>query len=682
MCLNYERIIYEITLNAHERKDHMKKRILSILLTLVLVFALLPAAALAAEPDFPENVEATGGDGTITVTWNAPADNGGSEIIGYSLELYSEDWDVVTKSVSADTYTYTFTGLTNDKTYTVWVAASTADGDGGFSGTTAVPLPANANVPDVPVIDALIGEGGSIHVSWYKPEDNGSAISSYAMYYIEADRADSTPVEQWTYLWFDASYVRQANDGTLYYVVSGLDCGTEYAVMISAGNGKGNSAFSAYETATTTNYSVRVGGVEMETDGTTPVYATTDTSGNVKLVDSDSNNWNIKLEVDGIAPSLTLKNATIKTSDYGVYTTNTLTIISEGTNTITSTGSDNYCTGIYTAHDLYIQGPGTLTVTAAGGNPLAVYGVLGQEEMAISQPVNYKLGNLDGGYTTVLSGDGSAAGTVKFEPGVTVTYVLGDGDYIYQIYPNDGSSETYALVAPTEPARSGYIFKGWYYDADLEWVYDFDYNEEYYSNGNFELHAKWIQDIDFCTQFTDVDTSLWYHDALDFVLENELMSGYGDGTFGPNDKTNRAMIVNILWRLEGKPIYGTGMSETFPDVPDDEWYTAAVEWAACEKIVSGYPDGTFAPTANITREQLAVILFQYAVYQGMDTVTLEENLAGFTDADNISSYAITAMNWAVGSGIMSGMGDNTLNPQGTATRAQLAQMLNVYLNGK
>ena len=107
-----------------------------------------------------------------------------------------------------------------------------------------------------------------------------------------------------------------------------------------------------------------------------------------------------------------------------------------------------------------------------------------------------------------------------------------------------------------------------------------------------------------------------------------------------------------------------------------------MNWAAENKIVEGYGDGNFGPTKAVTREQLAAILFRYAQYKGMDSVTLEENLTGFADGDQVSSWAVSAMNWAVGQGIMNGKGNNTLDPQGTATRAEVAKMLMVYLELK
>ena len=110
------------------------------------------------------------------------------------------------------------------------------------------------------------------------------------------------------------------------------------------------------------------------------------------------------------------------------------------------------------------------------------------------------------------------------------------------------------------------------------------------------------------------------------------------------DSLNRAMIAQVLYNLEGEP---SVKGDAFSDVAEDAWYFDAVNWAAENKIVEGYGDGNFGPTKAVTREQLAAILFRYAQYKGMDSVTLEENLTGFADGDQVSSWAVSAMNWAV-----------------------------------
>ena len=175
--------------------------------------------------------------------------------------------------------------------------------------------------------------------------------------------------------------------------------------------------------------------------------------------------------------------------------------------------------------------------------------------------------------------------------------------------------------------------------------------------------------------FSDVKTSDWFYDDVRYVCENGLMNGTGSGTFSPKATTTRGMIVTILYRLSGEPAV-SGVCP-FGDVAAGKYYEKAITWAAENKIVSGYADGTFGPDNAITREQLATILFRYVVYKGLDLVTLEDNLSRFSDRNEISSYAVSAMNWAVGQGLVKGSGGK-LNPKGNATRAQVAAILHRF----
>ena len=172
--------------------------------------------------------------------------------------------------------------------------------------------------------------------------------------------------------------------------------------------------------------------------------------------------------------------------------------------------------------------------------------------------------------------------------------------------------------------------------------------------------------------FTDAKTSAWYHDGVHWALENGVMNGVGDGKFAPNDTTTRAQVVTMLWHLEGSPAY-VGMSE-FSDVDNEEWYGPAIRWASAEGIVNGY-DGKFAPNDAVTREQLVTILYRYAQYKKMDVSVGEDtNILSYDDAFDVHEWAMAAMQWACGSGIVNGIGTN-LEPAGDASRAQVATML-------
>ena len=174
--------------------------------------------------------------------------------------------------------------------------------------------------------------------------------------------------------------------------------------------------------------------------------------------------------------------------------------------------------------------------------------------------------------------------------------------------------------------------------------------------------------------FTDLGTvGTWYHEAVDYVLRNGLMNGYSNGTFGPNDNLSRAQFAQILFNKEGRPVVNYLLQ--YSDVANGAWYTEAIRWATSQGVVGGYGNGNFGPNDNITREQLAVMLWRYA---GSPAATDKE--LHFNDADKASGYALAALRWAVENGIINGKGGGILDPQGLATRAQTAQMLKNFLS--
>lgn len=172
--------------------------------------------------------------------------------------------------------------------------------------------------------------------------------------------------------------------------------------------------------------------------------------------------------------------------------------------------------------------------------------------------------------------------------------------------------------------------------------------------------------------FIDVDEDAWYADAVRYVYEHDLMAGYGGDLFGPNDELSRAQFCQIIYNMEGQPAV-TGRS-AFTDVADGAWYANVVTWAAENGIVVGYGGGLFGPEDNITREQFAAILYRYAQAKGYGT-TASFDLSAYGDVSDVSAWAISAMQWACGKDIIIGTSPTTLAPQGTATRAQAATML-------
>ena len=173
--------------------------------------------------------------------------------------------------------------------------------------------------------------------------------------------------------------------------------------------------------------------------------------------------------------------------------------------------------------------------------------------------------------------------------------------------------------------------------------------------------------------FKDVDTGKWYHVSIDYVLTHSIMNGVSGTSFAPDSNLTRGMLVQILFNLEGKP---QSASAGFSDVKADAWYAKAVGWAAANKVVTGYADGTFRPDTAVTREQAAAILYRYAQSKGIDVSVGEDtNILSYADAMQASEYAIPALQWAVGAGVLNGKSGNLLAPTGTATRAEIAAIM-------
>ena len=178
--------------------------------------------------------------------------------------------------------------------------------------------------------------------------------------------------------------------------------------------------------------------------------------------------------------------------------------------------------------------------------------------------------------------------------------------------------------------------------------------------------------------FTNVTAASPAYDDIRYVYDNGIMIGMSDTTFGEDLPLTRGMIVTVLWRMEGKP--DTGYAATFTDVPAGEWYAGGVEWAASRGIVLGYGDGRYGPDDNVTREQLAVILFRYAKLKGRDVSRGEDaNILGFDDASDISDWAMTAMRWACGTDVLNNGGTAAIRPAEAATRGEIAHAIRVFL---
>ena len=275
----------------------------------------------------------------------------------------------------------------------------------------------------------------------------------------------------------------------------------------------------------------------------------------------------------------------------------------------------------------------------------------------------------------------------------SITYVT-DGGTINGEYPTTYTKGT-VTVLPTDVTKPGYTFLGWFtaYSGGVL-VKQIGATE----TGEKTFYARWQKNVlppppitpgtpsapvtpakpaaPVGLPFADVSGSDWFYNDVRYVYEKGIMDGTGADRFSPNAPLTRAMIVTILYRMAGSP--SVSGSSDFTDVAAGKWFAKAVAWAAANGIVNGYGSGLFGPNDPVTREQLAAILYRYAVYGGMTAVTLEENLGSFADTAQLSAYAIQAMNWAVGQGLINGSGSN-LVPKAQATRAQVAAIIHRYL---
>ena len=178
--------------------------------------------------------------------------------------------------------------------------------------------------------------------------------------------------------------------------------------------------------------------------------------------------------------------------------------------------------------------------------------------------------------------------------------------------------------------------------------------------------------------FTDTAYDAWYAGHVDFVYEHKLMNGTGEHSFSPGNPVTRAMVATVLWRMEGEPKAAVGGG--FRDVPEGQWYTEAIAWAQSRGIVTGYPDGTFRPMNNITREQLAAILYRFTGAKG-EPLIAGADLSAFPDAGSVQGYARESMGWAVAAGLINGVasgGQSCIRPGSNATRAQFATIISRY----
>ena len=253
----------------------------------------------------------------------------------------------------------------------------------------------------------------------------------------------------------------------------------------------------------------------------------------------------------------------------------------------------------------------------------------------------------------------------------TLRFETGGGSDISSV---QGTYNAYIDLTQYVPTWRGHTFTGWYSERSLT-----NKVSGVYLTKDMTVYALWRVDENPGTganPFTDVSEKDWFYSDVMFVYENGLMLGTSKTLFSPYGTATRGMMATILWRMEGSP--APKGKNSFTDVEAGKWYADAITWTAENGIFAGYGKDKFGPDDPITREQLAAIFYRYADYKGYD-LTVKGNLDKFKDADKITDYAKTAMQWAVGSGLVKGKSGNLLDPQGTATRAEIAAMLHRFI---
>lgn len=332
-----------------------------------------------------------------------------------------------------------------------------------------------------------------------------------------------------------------------------------------------------------------------------------------------------------------------------VNETGKVTALTKGAATITATadGVKAECRVTVTADTVYTITFDTDGGTLAAGITNPDYVVKGAEyKMPTANKSRYKL-------TAWAIGSKDSANQVKAND----VYTFTEDTTVYAIWQYNGGggggshrpsgSGTTTPTKPTNPEKPG--------------------NSG--NTGSSTVTAANIKNV-----FADVQNNAWYSEAIAYVYNKGMMNGTDAGKFEPNATTTRAMLVTMLHRLENEP---AAAAAKFSDVASGQWFSKAVAWAAANGVVNGYENGTFAPNAAITREQLAAILYRFAQFKGYD-VSVKGNLSSFSDNAQVSDWAKEAMQWAVGAGIING-DNNALKPTGNATRAEVAIILMHYI---
>ena len=453
-----------------------------------------------------------------------------------------------------------------------------------------------------------------------------------------------------------------------------------------------------------TSLTLTDGGSETLTATITPSNATN------KNVTWSSDNQNVATVSDGVVTAVSPGSAKITATADGKSDTCTVTVTAKTYSLSVDPSTLNFGSitegdTLPAAQTVTVKNTGNQTVTLeqpASTNSFVV-GTLSAKELAPNTTATFTIQPKDklprGSYSEQITISGNDGASATLTASFTVKEPPYTGKYSYEVSTSVGDHgsltvDRYATegerVTITVTPDDAYLLdelvvtaggKEVTLTAGGDGTYTFTMpSADVKITATFAEDPDWTEPEEPATDvsdiFLDIAPNAWYKDAVQYAYDSGLMTGVSANEFAPEATTTRAMIVSMLARLEGVE---SAESAGFTDVAANDWYAQAVSWAASVGVVNGFDDGTFQPNAAITREQLAAILMNYAQYKGQD-VSARATLDTYNDAAAISSWANDVMSWAVAEGLLTGVTNDQLQPQGNATRAQVAAILQRFLS--
>ena len=385
-------------------------------------------------------------------------------------------------------------------------------------------------------------------------------------------------------------------------------------------------------------------------DGKVYYYPVTIDADNKTITFTNPNGFS-KFEISKAAQPITIDFGTNKDKAGNAIEDKVITVYDIGTKIeLTNAYKNNYYFDGWAFGDNKKEYKGKVELTEA------LWEILSEEAEEGTVTATAKFTREDNGATTGLGG---SATLVTYK----VQFNSAGGTDVKDVTVARGAS----LAEPQAPTKGEFVFGGWYTDRSYSVAYDF--SKPVYAS--FTLYAKWESADGSTVIFDDVTENDWFFDVVNEAYERGLMNGMSEGEFAPTLEVTRGMFVTVLYRIAGEP--AVSEAAAFDDVTADEYYANAIAWATANGITNGMSETEFMPERSISREQMATILYRYAESAGVD-VSVGGALS-FSDADSISDYAVSAIEWACAAGLMNGYPEGTFAPQNTATRAEAAAVL-------